>query len=270
MRSLTPVLLLIVILMIPAVGMAHPVNGFNLFLGGPIASAGAADLNSVLSSLPGAGGVLTGDAAVMATPNQSGGLEDPLLGQLLEGNERFRNDEYNASIERYQELAAAQEPGVLWIGCSDSRSDPERITDAGPGEIFVTRNVGNIVPNHDWSLAAVVEYSINYLQVQEIIICGHSDCGAMKALDQNLTDPYIPLWLNDAREAKTRVDSQIPAPVTAEEKSERARQIEIENVRLQVEHLMTYPTVKAAVEEGRVHVHGLYYDLSTGVLSQVV
>jgi carbonic anhydrase len=272
MRSRTPVLLLlaILLLMIPAGGMAHPVTGFNLVPNGLVAFSGAADLNSVLSFLSGSGGINTGNATVTATPTPSGSQEDPLLDELLLGNERFRNDTYNFSIEQYQELAAAQEPGILWIGCSDSRSDPERITDAGPGEIFVTRNVGNIVPNHDWSLAAVVEYSINYLQVREIIVCGHSDCGAMKALDVNLTDPYIPLWLNDAREAQTRVDSQIPAPVTPEEKIERARQIELENVRLQVEHLMTYPTVRAAVEEGRVHVHGLYYDLSTGVLSQVV
>jgi len=158
---------------------------------------------------------------------------------------------------------------VLWIGCSDSRSDPERITNADPGELFVTRNVGNIVPNHDWSLAAVLEYSINYLNVQEIIICGHSDCGAMKALDMDLNDPYIPLWLNDAREAKTRVDTRIPVPKTLEEKKERNHQIELENVRLQVEHLMTYPSVKTAVNEGRVHIHGLYYDLATGTLSRV-
>ena len=213
--------------------------------------------------------MITGNAPVIATPTLSGG-PDTLLDQLLQGNERFRNDVYNSSIERYQELAAAQNPGVLWIGCSDSRSDPERITDSGPGELFVTRNVGNIVPNHDWNLAAVLEYSLNYLQVQEIVVCGHSDCGAMNALDKNLTDPYIPLWLNDAREAKARVDSRIPAPVTPEEKSERSRLIERENVRLQVEHLMTYPSVREAVGQGRVRVHGLYYDLSTGVLSPVV
>jgi carbonic anhydrase len=277
MRSRTPDLLLLVILlpMIPVGGMAHscPVIGCN-FGGLPVsdsltALACATDLNSVLSSLPGAGGAITGNPPVMATPAPYGG-QDTLLDQLLQGNERFRNDVYNSSIERYQELAAAQNPGVLWIGCSDSRSDPERITDASPGELFVTRNVGNIVPNHDWNLAAVLEYSINYLQVQEIVVCGHSDCGAMKALDKTLTDPYIPLWLNDAREAKARVDSRIPAPVTPEERSERSRQIERENVRLQVEHLMTYPSVREAVEQGRVRVHGLYYDLSTGVLSPVV
>lgn len=192
-----------------------------------------------------------------------------IVGELLQGNLKFREDVYNASIERNQELAAGQNPGVLWIGCSDSRSDPERITGAGPGELFVTRNVGNIVPNHDWSLATVLEYSINYLNVQEIVICGHSDCGAIKSLDTDLHDPYIPLWLNDAREAKTRVDSRIMVPKTPEENKERNHQMELENVRLQVEHLMTYPSVKAAVMDGRVHVSGLYYDLATGTLSVV-
>jgi len=192
-----------------------------------------------------------------------------LVAELLQGNLKFRDDVYNASIERNQELAAGQNPGVLWIGCSDSRSDPERITGAGPGELFVTRNVGNIVPNHDWSLAAVLEYSINYLNVQEIVICGHSDCGAIKSLDKDLHDPYIPLWLNDAREAKTRVDSRIMVPKTPEDMKERNHQMELENVRLQVEHLMTYPSVKTAVSEGRVHVSGLYYDLATGTLSVV-
>jgi carbonic anhydrase len=272
MRSLVPVFLLLAILLaiIPAGVMALPVNGSDPLPDGVTKPALAADLTGILSALPGAGGVFTRNAMVTTPPTLAGNAQDPILDDLLLGNQRFQNDVYNSSYERYQELAAGQNPGVLWIGCSDSRSDPERITDAGPGEIFVTRNVGNIVPNHDWSLAAVLEYSVNYLNVQEIIICGHSDCGAMKALDAHLTDPYIPLWLNDAREARLRVDSRIPVPVTAEEKAERARAIELENVRLQVEHLMTYPTVRDAVAEGRIHVHGLYYNLSTGVLSQVV
>lgn len=115
----------------------------------------------------------------------------------------------------------------------------------------------------------MLEYSINYLNVKEIVICGHSDCGAMKALDKDLHDPYIPLWLNDAREAKIRVDSRIPVPKTPEEIKERNHQVELENVRLQIAHLMTYPSVKTAVNEGRVHIQGLYYDLETGMLSRV-
>jgi carbonic anhydrase len=196
-------------------------------------------------------------------------LESPLIDQILLGNQEFRENLFQADLQRYQDLALAQYPDILWIGCSDSRADPERITGALPGELFVTRNVGNIIPNHDWNLAAVIEYSINYLEVKEIVVCGHSDCGAIKALDADLTDPYIPLWLNDARDAKTRVDARIPVPTTAEEKKERSREIEIENVRLQVEHLMTYPSVRQAVADGRIQVHGLYYDLDTGKLSRV-
>jgi len=221
----------------------------------------------LVSGPSGARGVLTGNSVF---PGDSGvaGAESALVDQLLQGNLEFRENIFNAD-PRYQELALSQSPGVLWIGCSDSRSDPERITSAPPGELFVTRNVGNIVPNHDWNLAAVIEYSINYLQVKEIIICGHSDCGAMKALDADLQDPSIPLWLNDALEAKTRVDARIPEPETPEEMKERSRQIELENVRLQIEHLMSYPSVREAVLDGRIQVHGLYYDLATGTLSRV-
>ncbi|MDE4908148.1 carbonic anhydrase [Methanogenium marinum] len=198
------------------------------------------------------------------------GAKSPLIDQLLQGNREFTENDFNKDPERYQMLAQAQSPGVLWIGCSDSRADPERITSAPPGELFVTRNVGNIVPAHDWSLSAVVEYSISHLKVQEIVVVGHSDCGAVKALDKDLQDPYIALWLNDAREAKARVDARISPPKTSEEIKERTHQIELENIRLQVEHLMTYPFVRQAVDEGRIGVHGLYYDLKTGSLSQVV
>jgi carbonic anhydrase len=195
--------------------------------------------------------------------------ESTLIDQLLEGNQEFRSNDFDMNPDRYQDLAMAQNPGILWIGCSDSRSDPERITRAPPGELFVTRDVGNIVPNHDWNMASVVEYSINYLAVKEIVICGHSDCGAMKALDKSLPDPYIPLWLNDAREAQTRVDARKLYSDTPAGQKERSHQIELENVRLQIEHLMTYPSVRQAVSEGRIQVHGLYYDLATGILSRV-
>ncbi|HVP94217.1 MAG TPA: carbonic anhydrase [Methanoregulaceae archaeon] len=195
--------------------------------------------------------------------------DSPLIDQLLAGNQEFKNNDFDKNPTLYQDLAMAQNPGILWIGCSDSRSDPERITNAPPGELFVTRDIGNIVPNHDWNMASVVEYSINYLGVKEIVICGHSDCGAMKALDKNISDPYIPLWLNDAREAQVRIDIQRHYADTPDEQKERSHQIELENVRLQIEHLLTYPSVRQAVAEGRIQVHGLYYDLATGTLSRV-
>lgn len=236
----------------PILSDPHPFGGWNM----------------LVSGLPGTQGMFPENGMFPASIAVTG-TESPVVEQLLQGNLEFRENVFNADPKRYQELALAQSPSVLWIGCSDSRSDPERITSAPPGELFVTRNVGNIVPNHDWNLAAVIEYSINYLGVKEIIVVGHSDCGAMKALDMDLDDPYITLWLNDAREAKTRVDVRIPKAYTPEDLKERAHQIELENVRLQIEHLMAYPSVRQAVDEGRIQVHGLYYDLETGTLSRV-
>ncbi|HQD25524.1 MULTISPECIES: carbonic anhydrase [Methanoculleus] len=192
-----------------------------------------------------------------------------MIEKFLEGNKRFVKEDFAKDPEHYGPLASAQHPEVLWIGCSDSRVNPERITGAKAGQIFVHRNIGNIVPIHDWNFATVLEYAVNHLKVGDIVICGHSNCGAMKALGHETDDVYIPLWLNNAMEAKHRVDARIPAPKTPEEEKYRLREIEIENVALQIEHLRTYPTVKAAEKEGRIGVHGLYFDLATGELEKI-
>jgi carbonic anhydrase len=187
--------------------------------------------------------------------------------KLLEGNRKFLETEFTKQKEFFQKLAQGQSPSTLWIGCSDSRVGPERITGSRAGEIFVHRNIGNVVAVNSMSFATVAEYAINHLKVKEIVVCGHSDCGAMKALAAGKEggDAFIPLWLNNAAEAKQRVEKQ-GAP--AGEK-ERRTALEKENVRLQLEHLRAYPLVKKALSEGRVKVRGLYYDLETGTLSEV-
>jgi carbonic anhydrase len=192
-----------------------------------------------------------------------------LIDKLLLGNLRFRETDFTPNIDYYKELAGSQHPTTLWIACSDSRLQSGHITQARAGELFIQRNIGNIVPVHDWNFATVLEYAVVHLKVQDVVICGHSNCGAIRALDKESTDSYIPLWLNNAREAKTRVDAKIKPPETVLEKEERYKLIEQENVRLQMEHLHTYPLLKKAVDEKKVEVHGLYYDLGTGVLSRV-
>ncbi len=181
----------------------------------------------------------------------------------------FRESDFTPNIDYYHELTGSQHPETLWIGCSDSRLQTGHITQAKAGELFIQRNIGNIVPIHDWNFATVLEYAVLHLKVKDVVICGHSNCGAIRALDKESTDSYIPLWLNNAREAKERVDSAIQPPTTPLEKENRYRQIEQENVRLQIEHLYTYPLLKKAVDEKRVEVHGLYYDLANGLLSRV-
>lgn len=190
--------------------------------------------------------------------------------ELLSGNEQFRSVQFKKHIDVYHELAKGQKPQVLWIGCSDSRLQTGHITGSMPGTLFIHRNIGNIAAFNDWNLSTVLEYGIKHLKVKHIVICGHSDCGAIKALDKDLDDAYIPHWLNNAMDAKKRVDAKIPKPVTPVELKERSRMIEQENVRLQIEHLKSYPLVKDAIEKEGVLVHGLYYDLDTGLLTKII
>jgi carbonic anhydrase len=193
-----------------------------------------------------------------------------MIDKLLKGNEKFRNTIFKDHNELYSELVKGQQPPVLWIGCSDSRLQTGHITGTQAGTLFMHRNIGNMVPANDWSLATVLEYGIKHLKVQHIVICGHSDCGAIKALDKELDDVYVPNWLNNAIEAKKRVDDRIKNISTPLVQKERSRMIEQENVRLQIEHLRTYPIVAKAEKEKKIQIHGMYYDLETGALTKIV
>jgi carbonic anhydrase len=211
---------------------------------------------------------MTGTAVAGISGNKEGAYQR-MIDELLEGNKKFREGFFKENRAHYQELAKGQSPSVLWIGCSDSRIQTGHITQTMPGTLFIQRNIGNVAPVHDWNFATVLEYAIRHLKVKDIVICGHSDCGAIKALDKETNDVYIPLWLNNAVEAKNRVDGRIHVPKTPEEQKERSRMIEQENVRLQIEHLRQYPIVKEADKEKKIKIHGLYYDLVTGELSRV-
>jgi len=193
-----------------------------------------------------------------------------MIDDLLAGNVKFRETVFKQKFERYSQLAKGQKPSVLWIGCSDSRIQTGHITNADAGVLFIQRNIGNVAPIHDWNFATVLEYAIKHLKVRDIVICGHSDCGAVKALDQETDDVYIPLWLNNAIEARQRVDAKIKKPATPAEVKARSTMIEQENVRLQIEHLKTYPLVKKALKDKQIGIHGLYYNLDTGELSKIV
>lgn len=192
-----------------------------------------------------------------------------MIDTLLEGNKKFRDGFFKENKAYYEELTKGQSPTVLWIGCSDSRLQTGHITQAKAGTLFMHRNIGNVVPLFDWNFATVLEYAIRHLKIKDIVICGHSDCGAIKALDKETNDVYIPLWLNNAIEAKKRIDAKIEAPKTPEALKKRSRMIEEENVRLQIEHLNLYPVVKEALKEGKIRVHGLYYNLENGELSRI-
>jgi carbonic anhydrase len=192
-----------------------------------------------------------------------------MIEKLLDGNRKFRDLEFVPNIDHYRNLAKSQKPTMLWIGCSDSRIQVGHITQARAGELFIMRNVGNIVPAGDPGIEALLEFALVQLNIAHIAVCGHSNCASIRALDREPADAALPHWLDHAREAKVRVDARIRAPETIVEKDERYRLIEQENVRLQIEHLHTYPLLREALGEKHVETHGLYYDLATGELTRV-
>lgn len=188
-----------------------------------------------------------------------------MITTLLEGNKRFVADTFDREKEFFSTLAKDQRPTVLWIGCSDSRVPVNTITQTRAGEIFVHRNVGNIVATNDWNLSAVLEFSINHLQIPDIIVCGHYGCGGIKALEEDSPDDkYIPVWLINAYKAKERVDEKLNSLHIEILPEQRMQLIVEENVRLQLEHLQEYPFIRKAMQEKKVSIHGWVYDMNSG------
>lgn len=188
-----------------------------------------------------------------------------MISRLLEGNKAFVAETFSKEREYFAELARAQRPTVLWIGCSDSRMAVNVITNTRPGEVFVHRNVGNIVAENDWNLSAVLEFGISHLRIPDIVICGHYGCGGMAALDvEDSDDRYIPIWLINAFKAKERVDEKLKGLHINLSSEQRQRVIVEENVRLQLEHLDEYPFVRKAKRVAALKTHGWVYDMSSG------
>ena len=176
---------------------------------------------------------------------------DEVLAELKAGIRRFRTEVYPKNEETYlQAVSEPQRPHALFITCADSRIDPELITQSGPGDLFVMRNIGNLVPAYGEMLggvSAVVEYAVMALKVQHVVICGHSDCGAMKALmnPESLADmPAVKNWMNNAAAAMSVAKSTAKAD---ERPGEFARRLTEENVLLQLQHLRTHPSVAGAM-----------------------
>ncbi|MBN1657856.1 MAG: carbonic anhydrase [Anaerolineae bacterium] len=188
--------------------------------------------------------------------------------KILRGIERSRGyyEQNRALFDRL--VAEGQAPQVLWIGCSDSRIVPELITGAEPGDLFVVRNVANVVPPYgtgETSAGAAIEYAIRHLHVPHAVICGHTDCGGIKALGAPLDlghEPHIVRWVEHARPAATKVE--------AAGWPEEARHLAIvrENVLLQMDHLRSYDPVRAAGRAGRLTLHGWVYHLESGEIER--
>jgi carbonic anhydrase len=193
---------------------------------------------------------------------------DAVLNELKEGILKFQSDIYPEQAEMYRKAASEpQRPKALIVTCADSRIDPELITQSGPGDLFVTRNIGNLVPAYGEMLggvSAVVEYAVSSLKVRHIAVCGHSDCGAMKALlhPESLESmATVKRWMRNAEAAMSVADSLGDKD---EKPSERLRRLTQENVLLQVQHLRTHPSVAGAVAREQLTLSGWVYDIGPG------
>ncbi|MDY0121726.1 MAG: carbonic anhydrase [Sulfurimonas sp.] len=189
---------------------------------------------------------------------------------LLDGNEMFKNSYFKKHEKELLDLVEfGQSPKALFIGCADSRVIPNLITQTAPGELFVLRNVGNFVapykPDEDYhATASGIEYAVSALEVSEIIICGHTHCGAIASLYTNIDEkPFIHTkkWLSLGKDAQTLALRTLGEDA---EKEELLRLTEKLSVVSQIEHLLTYPFVKERVDAGELHIHGWMYDIANG------
>ena len=198
---------------------------------------------------------------------------DEVLEQLKDGVRRFQAEVFPQQAEVFAQAASEkQAPHTLFITCADSRVDPNLITSSGTGEVFVTRNIGNMVPAYGEMLggvSAVVEFAVGSLGVRHIVICGHTHCGAMQALlapESVVGMPTVKSWLKNAHAALTVAES-------LEAKSGGAREIlEVlteHNVLLQMQHLKTHPSVAGAMARGELTISGWIYNIGTGGVSVV-
>jgi len=188
------------------------------------------------------------------------------MDHLLPGIHQFHTQVFRKEQEFFEKLAGGQSPRVLFVSCSDSRVDPGLITMSQPGELFVLRNAGNMVPAYGASNggeAASIEFAVSALGVKDIVVCGHTQCGALKGLlnpDSVEALPTVKEWLRHA-ESTRRILAENYSQLKGEELLKTAVK---EHVLMQIENLQTHPSVAAALRRGVLTLHGWTYALETG------
>jgi len=184
--------------------------------------------------------------------------------KVVSGIMRFQQESFEKRRELFSELATGQSPEVLFVTCADSRIDPNLVTQTEPGDLFICRNAGNIVPphtRHAGGVTASIEYAVAVLGVQDIVVCGHTDCGAMKgamnlAAVENL--PHVRDWLDHSRAAVEIVEACHHGEADA------LLRVTEQNVLLQLQHLRTHPAVAARLGAGELSLHGWVYHIESG------
>jgi carbonic anhydrase len=190
------------------------------------------------------------------------------LKKLFDHNRRWATEMLSIDPEFFKRTEGSQEPHFLFIGCSDSRVPTDRMTGALPGEMFVHRNIGNQVWSTDINLLSVLHYAVNVLDVPHVIVCGHSNCGALKASMGPASNGVVDHWLSDIRNTISWHKEELDAIELPKDRLARLAEL---NVLQQVGILSRTPTIRDAWARGRRPLlHGWVYDISNGLIQTVV
>lgn len=191
---------------------------------------------------------------------------------LLDGYQRFRTADYRRQRERWEQLKDGQSPKVMVIACSDSRVEPAQIFDTLPGEIFVVRNVANLVPPYETTpglhgVSAALEFAVTKLNVEEIVVMGHGACGGAHAALTEMfhgsapgDGGFVHGWVSILDEARDRVKAKFG------DSPEAGREMELETVRTSIRNLRTFPFIPEREAAGKLTVHGAYFGIAHGEL----
>jgi carbonic anhydrase len=188
------------------------------------------------------------------------------MDRILDGVRQFQRDIYPDRKDLFEQLAGGQSPQALFITCADSRVVPDLITQSQPGDLFICRNAGNMIPSYGEALggvSATIEYAVVALNVEHIIVCGHTDCGAMKGIlhpELVAEMPAVAKWLAHGDLARAMVRENYPQLPEKEMLNALTR----ENVVAQLEHLHTFPSVAARLARGKLQLHAWIYDIQKG------
>lgn len=184
---------------------------------------------------------------------------------VISGVAKFQSEVFPSKKARFSKLADGQNPEVLFITCADSRIDPNLVTQTEPGELFICRNAGNIVPPHSsqtGGMTASIEFAVAALGISHIVVCGHTDCGAMKGAiaPDNLDGlPHVKEWLSHCRSA-----TEVVRDRNGDLCKDHLEEVTFENVIQQLQHLRTHPSVASGLANGRVTLHGWVYNIGSG------
>ena len=190
---------------------------------------------------------------------------DDAFQACLKYNQKWAKETAEKDPEFFPKLAQGQAPEILWLGCSDARKPETTILGLKPGDVFTHRNIANIINPTDLSLLSVVEFAVKHIKVKHVVVCGHTSCGGVAATLANNNLGVLDLWLQPMRALREKHAEEL-AKLEGSEKSTYMAKL---NVQAGVENLRRLPTVINAMQEWGLQVHGVLYDLATGLLEDL-